>query len=1219
MSLSSVLGALRINITADSAGFTDGVKKVQGGSKLMNTAMATVAASAVALGGSLVALGANAISAATELRNFSAVANAGFEEFQGWAAGAKTVGIEADKLSDILKDVNDKVGDFRQTGGGAMADFFEKVAPKVGITADAFKDLSGPQALQLYVSALERAGLSQADMVFYMEAIASDATALLPLLRNNGLEMKRLGDAAKASGAVMSQATADSLNRAKASIAEMRTAFAGVGQSIIAQVAPAVEQAASSIADFVKNSEGIRVVAATIGGTFSAAANTVAFSVNALSAVLDNVGTAISAVAILMSGRLVMAAYTAGAAVLSFAGSMTAASLASAAASLQFGAGMTAAFIGMRLGNPLMKAHIVLMKAQVAVAGALRFAYAAVGGPLGLFVAGLSLAAVGLVNAKRRADEMRQTVLDLNAALAEWYKTRAVQEATPTVDGAQAELDALLKTQQELVARKAQIEQTLASFPPVQNLTSGRQAEFATLTTELGRVNDLLLETQLRSHDLGRAIDGNAFGGAKVLTKEVLEQVKSLEDATAQKETQLRLDAIAQEHGADSLVYKQAAAAAVRDEELAKLKVIEAQVRGNAEGEAAVRQAREVARATYDAAVAAAQLNDKYVLQALALDEATAQQENQLRLDALAAQHGADSLIYKQAAAAAVRDEELARVNALAAHVAGNAAAEASVQRARDVAHATYEAAVANAELTDKYVVQALALKDSTAQKETQLRLDEIAAQYGAESVQYKLAQADATRDAEVAAYAALAAQVEGNAEASLAVQNAIDVANATYEAEAAGYAFANAMASVKEQVAGVINMLAQIGGGIMANAEKFTTAKLINEGKSRAEAEKQVRYAAEDRELEALKANNAALMPGVVASALNFGLDTVQKGNRNADEALEAAYALDAERQAAARESARKSGGGGGSKKASAGGGGGGRSASGSSRPSDAEREAERTADRQADAMRRLTEEHELYQNTVGMSEQAERIYRATQEAGAVGDEAKAGRIRQLIIETDALKRAQEELRAVVETVRGGFEDMFVGVITKSKSASDALKDMGAQLAKMAASSAFKTLLNGTPHGFGGIGGLVSGFFGMGGGGGGDALSAALGAAGAPVGGGGGGFLGSLFGGLIGANANGTPSWGGGLTWVGERGPELVDMSRGAKILSNPASKRLVEGGGGQSEVVIRLEKGLRGDIVKEANGNAVQIVQAGIGEYDTKQSSRTFGRNSADPRARG
>ena len=46
--------------------------------------------------------------------------------------------------------------------------------------------------------------------------------------------------------------------------------------------------------------------------------------------------------------------------------------------------------------------------------------------------------------------------------------------------------------------------------------------------------------------------------------------------------------------------------------------------------------------------------------------------------------------------------------------------------------------------------------------------------------------------------------------------------------------------------------------------------------------------------------------------------------------------------------------------------------------------------------------------------------------------------------------------------------------------------------------------------------------------------------------------------------NANGTPSWQGGLTWVGERGPELVNLPRGAGVI--PAHRASQMGGGGMT-----------------------------------------------------
>src|SRR5690606_28596009 len=88
------------------------------------------------------------------LKKSAQISNVGFEEFQKLAFAAQSVGIESEKLADIYKDVNDRIGDFMATGGGPMADFFENIAPKVGITAEAFKNLSGPQALQLYYDSL---------------------------------------------------------------------------------------------------------------------------------------------------------------------------------------------------------------------------------------------------------------------------------------------------------------------------------------------------------------------------------------------------------------------------------------------------------------------------------------------------------------------------------------------------------------------------------------------------------------------------------------------------------------------------------------------------------------------------------------------------------------------------------------------------------------------------------------------------------------------------------------------------------------------------------------------------------------------------------------------------------------------------------------------------------------------------------------------------------
>ena len=55
-----------------------------------------------------------------------------------------------------MKDMQDRIGDFQQTGGGPLADFFTNIAPKVGVTIQQFQKLSGPEALQLFYNSLEK-------------------------------------------------------------------------------------------------------------------------------------------------------------------------------------------------------------------------------------------------------------------------------------------------------------------------------------------------------------------------------------------------------------------------------------------------------------------------------------------------------------------------------------------------------------------------------------------------------------------------------------------------------------------------------------------------------------------------------------------------------------------------------------------------------------------------------------------------------------------------------------------------------------------------------------------------------------------------------------------------------------------------------------------------------------------------------------------------------
>ncbi|TQS73294.1 hypothetical protein ERN12_05930 [Rhodobacteraceae bacterium] len=237
------VGRLRAVLGMDRRGFSTGLRGARAeistfASQMRGYAGMIAAAMGAAGAGSLSLVGAEAMQSASEISRLATLANATPEAFQTMALAARTVGIEQDKLSDILKDTNDRIGEFATTGSGQMKDFFEQIAPRVGVTIRDFQRLSGPQALELYVSSLQKAGVNQQQMTFYMEAMADEATSLVPLLRDGGAGMEAMGRKATALGAIMDQKTITALREAKRAISEVQLVFVGIRNMIAKEVVP---------------------------------------------------------------------------------------------------------------------------------------------------------------------------------------------------------------------------------------------------------------------------------------------------------------------------------------------------------------------------------------------------------------------------------------------------------------------------------------------------------------------------------------------------------------------------------------------------------------------------------------------------------------------------------------------------------------------------------------------------------------------------------------------------------------------------------------------------------------------------------------------------------------------------------------------------------------------------------------------------------------------
>jgi len=252
--MSTKLGTLTLDLVTKIGNFVgpikDGEKQVKVSFENMRQHVNTYGAALAAMGvGAVTALAGMAYSTseqAAELEKFAFRANTTTQEFQKMAVGAGAFGIEQDKLSNMMKDFNEKLGELTAIGAGGGVDFFEQIAMKTEGSSEAaqqlildMQKLSGPEALQMYVNKLEEAGVTQQQMSFYLESMASDLTDLYPLLANGGEGLKLYADMAERAGIIMTDQTIESAKALKDQVYMLDLQMQGAKNQLMQAVIPA--------------------------------------------------------------------------------------------------------------------------------------------------------------------------------------------------------------------------------------------------------------------------------------------------------------------------------------------------------------------------------------------------------------------------------------------------------------------------------------------------------------------------------------------------------------------------------------------------------------------------------------------------------------------------------------------------------------------------------------------------------------------------------------------------------------------------------------------------------------------------------------------------------------------------------------------------------------------------------------------------------------------
>ena len=215
-----------------------------------------VAAAIAAAGAATVAMVKSSADANRELETMAKLVGITTTEFNALAFATSQYGVSAEQISDISKDVGEKVAEFAAAGTGAFQDYADVMklsATEAQAAALEFEKLSGDQVLRQVVKNLEAAGVSGGRVSFVLESLGSDATKLIPLLTRNSAELDRLtgGFSALNNQLAINAGESGDLKKASENFDLLSGTATQAKIAISSQLAPAISETFSDIAKLI--------------------------------------------------------------------------------------------------------------------------------------------------------------------------------------------------------------------------------------------------------------------------------------------------------------------------------------------------------------------------------------------------------------------------------------------------------------------------------------------------------------------------------------------------------------------------------------------------------------------------------------------------------------------------------------------------------------------------------------------------------------------------------------------------------------------------------------------------------------------------------------------------------------------------------------------------------------------------------------------------------
>lgn len=259
-----------IKVKIDRAGVNRDLKKISddlksagqnaeyltGSNKKANSSLSNMIPVAKSAALAITAVGTAAVAGATALVSFTRqntlaikemeksarLAGLNTQAFQAYAYAANSVSVSQEKFSDILKDVNDRVGEFIAEGGGEFKFIFEELLEPIGVTTEALKEMSSTEVLGAVQKGLDAVNADAKLTTTTYERLANDATLLQPLLEDNARVLNELAHEASQMGLIISQDQIDKANEFNRSFELLDKQVEIFGQSLAAELSPAMKE-----------------------------------------------------------------------------------------------------------------------------------------------------------------------------------------------------------------------------------------------------------------------------------------------------------------------------------------------------------------------------------------------------------------------------------------------------------------------------------------------------------------------------------------------------------------------------------------------------------------------------------------------------------------------------------------------------------------------------------------------------------------------------------------------------------------------------------------------------------------------------------------------------------------------------------------------------------------------------------------------------------------